>query len=520
MKTEKYVPTFNKERRVPPRRSPFTAMPFRVAGETGQAVGSDVEGWLRSSRGGGDIGGGGVSRGNPVGSPPFGSGNVGGMGNRSDLGASPSPTALFGQRVTDILNNQPLPTSSTARPYHIYRASTPTILGANQSDYPFTGGDPYLIFQRLSASVAVNVTGFGTQFNGRHYILTNTGAFNITLKHQDAASGAASRLISPTGADVTMTPDSYIEAVYDHLTARWRLGPLGSSAAGGSGITAIRLENVDVVNPATIIDFDNRDFNVTLEAAGEGLVQILDKLDIHDWSTPTVLGANQNDYPFTGGIAASTGQRMEGSAVRLVTGILAKTAGFIYLIRNIGAFNLLFANQSALSAAANRIITGTGGTITLAPDQLLALIYDDDTARWQAWPLVYTATAGSATFGTGTLDFGAFPGKSDAFVDVVSAGALTTSNVTAWIRPIATTDHTADEHWLESIRVFGVCEVNGTVRIYGRNDSEINSMLVPLGASRTSGAGVVGSQTFDSLPHVGGQGTLIFGQWSVGFQWV
>ncbi len=57
--------------------------------------------------------------------------------------------------------------------------------------------------------------------------------------------------------------------------------------------------------------------------------------------------------------------------------------------------------------------------------------------------------------GTAALDFGAFPGKSDASVAVTGqAGIVSGSLVEAWIRPEATADHTADEHMLETLKVF------------------------------------------------------------------
>lgn len=52
-----------------------------------------------------------------------------------------------------------------------------------------------------------------------------------------------------------------------------------------------------------------------------------------------------------------------------------------------------------------------------------------------------------AATGTATLDFGAFPGKLDASVAVTGqAGIASGSLVEAWIRPVATATHSADEH--------------------------------------------------------------------------
>lgn len=51
--------------------------------------------------------------------------------------------------------------------------------------------------------------------------------------------------------------------------------------------------------------------------------------------------------------------------------------------------------------------------------------------------------------GTTTVDFGAFPGDTDASTVVASAGIAAGSLVEAWLMPIPTADHTADEHIAE-----------------------------------------------------------------------
>jgi hypothetical protein len=71
--------------------------------------------------------------------------------------------------------------------------------------------------------------------------------------------------------------------------------------------------------------------------------------------------------------------------------------------------------------------------------------------------------------GTATLDFGAFPGKGDASVAVTGqAGIVAGSLIGCWIRPVATADHTADEHMVESLAVTAATIVPGTgFTIYG-----------------------------------------------------
>lgn len=74
-----------------------------------------------------------------------------------------------------------------------------------------------------------------------------------------------------------------------------------------------------------------------------------------------------------------------------------------------------------------------------------------------------------ATTGTALLDFGAFPGKSDASIAVMGQGAIVAGSlVDAWVRPVASAEHTADEHLIENITIMAGNIVAGTgFTIYG-----------------------------------------------------
>lgn len=71
--------------------------------------------------------------------------------------------------------------------------------------------------------------------------------------------------------------------------------------------------------------------------------------------------------------------------------------------------------------------------------------------------------------GTATLDFGALPGKMDTTVAVTGQGAIVAGTlVEAWLRPVATADHTADEYTIEELSVKAAAIVAGTgFTIYG-----------------------------------------------------
>jgi hypothetical protein len=64
-----------------------------------------------------------------------------------------------------------------------------------------------------------------------------------------------------------------------------------------------------------------------------------------------------------------------------------------------------------------------------------------------------------------TVDFGAFPGSTEVTKDVATAGVVAGSRIEAWVQPVATADHSADEHKIENIRAVGEYLSDGNIRI-------------------------------------------------------
>jgi hypothetical protein len=122
--------------------------------------------------------------------------------------------------------------------------------------------------------------------------------------------------------------------------------------------------------------------------------------------------------------------------------------------------------------------------------------YGSDNGADQVTKLNQLALTLKRNFGTTTIDFGAFPGSSDASVAITGqTGIVAGSIVRASLRLFATSDHTADEHRVETIKVYAGNIVAGTgFTIYATNTSEKNQP--------------------------DGQGTRISGQWSVQWDWV
>ncbi|MBL8911643.1 MAG: hypothetical protein JNM17_13200 [Archangium sp.] len=128
--------------------------------------------------------------------------------------------------------------------------------------------------------------------------------------------------------------------------------------------------------------------------------------------------------------------------------------------------------------------------------------------------------------GTTTVDFGTFPGKSDASVDVTGQAAIVgTSLVEAWLYPAPTADHSADEHLLETMKVVAGNIVAGVgFTIYALNTSQLNEPLQSAGAGHPkNGLGAPGTVSQPARGFApaerGGMGTRLYGQWTVAWVW-
>lgn len=122
--------------------------------------------------------------------------------------------------------------------------------------------------------------------------------------------------------------------------------------------------------------------------------------------------------------------------------------------------------------------------------------------------------------GNTTIDFGAFPGKSDASVTVTGqAGIIAGSCAEAWLRGEVSTDHSSDEHLLETIKVLAMDIVAGTgFTIKAMNTSQLNEPLEPF----QKGVPPTQAQQQISSAHksgIGGRGTRLYGVWNVSWVW-
>ena len=122
-------------------------------------------------------------------------------------------------------------------------------------------------------------------------------------------------------------------------------------------------------------------------------------------NTPTTLAAGANDYA----LPSADIVRLAASSAVTLTGLSASNAATypIVLIENVGSFTITLANNSASSAAANRIVFSTGTDQSLAANDSVTLVYDSTSTVWRSVgtaTLSAVATSGSAAdLATGTL---------------------------------------------------------------------------------------------------------------------
>lgn len=109
--------------------------------------------------------------------------------------------------------------------------------------------------------------------------------------------------------------------------------------------------------------------------------------------TAPILGASQNDYAVRG-LAYALYLRISASTPVNITGFDATTLGVLGDIKfygqqmrqvvNVGSQTITIQNNNASSVATNRILTNTGGNLTIAANASFWLWYDPVSLRWRA----------------------------------------------------------------------------------------------------------------------------------------
>ena len=76
---------------------------------------------------------------------------------------------------------------------------------------------------RITTNAQRTITGFAENARGEFLWVVNVGSNNLVLANQNAGSDAAFRIITGTGANLTLAADDIAMLWYDSTTTRWRV---------------------------------------------------------------------------------------------------------------------------------------------------------------------------------------------------------------------------------------------------------------------------------------------------------
>lgn len=197
---------------------------------------------------------------------------------------------------------------------------------------------------------------------------TTTGTSNVTL----AGAVAGFETFSAGGFANNDTCFYLIEAVDGNgvPTGEWEVG-------FGTYVSA-----TPALARTTVIQSSNSDAAVTL-SAGTKRVMVVSPGVMQQWGeiSPAQLTANTNDWAPTG-LAKANVIRFTTDASRNLTGLTGGYHNRVVYLHNVGSFNLVLTDEDTNSTAANRF--ALSGSLTVTPDMIVALQYDNTTGRWRS----------------------------------------------------------------------------------------------------------------------------------------
>jgi hypothetical protein len=127
-------------------------------------------------------------------------------------------------------------------------------------------------------SAAFTITGIANGTDGKHLTLLNTTAQNMTISNNNALSTAGNRIITNTGADVTLKGNSSTMAdlIYDATNSQWVLGSTNANQLTGpigSIVYLTKVADQTVINSIVVVADNDISFNTnpneTWEIHGE-----------------------------------------------------------------------------------------------------------------------------------------------------------------------------------------------------------------------------------------------------------
>lgn len=260
------------------------------------------------------------------------------------------------------------------------------VLGGSQSvSSPF--GDFYAVNSSYLDLIGTGntISGFDGVGSGKILFLNNRCSGNITLTHQGTSSTAANRIITPTGASMTIPSGGIGQLIYDSTVSRWRIVSLGNIPIAlltgtGTGVNTF-LTTPSSANLATAVT----------DETGSGALVFA--------TSPTLV------TPLLGTPTSGVATNLTGTASGLTAGNVTTNANLTGDVTSVGNATTL-TNAPVIA----KVLTGyssSGGTIS-ATDSILQAIQklngNDATNANLTGPITSSGntTAIAAQTGTGT----------------------------------------------------------------------------------------------------------------------
>jgi hypothetical protein len=89
-------------------------------------------------------------------------------------------------------------------------------------------------FFSFTGAAATTVTGFANGADGKVLVLLNKTGFQLTINNNDSSSSAANRILTGTGAAITVENNASLILIYDAATSLWNV--VGGTGGGSSGL--------------------------------------------------------------------------------------------------------------------------------------------------------------------------------------------------------------------------------------------------------------------------------------------
>jgi len=245
--------------------------------------------------------------------------------------------------------------------------------------------DAFNLYGLISGTAAHNLAVHHSEFYGPgQAVRLDAYTTNVTIRDSDFESCALALQMSGGGSALTfegnfseLHTSSQLFFAATVFGASIRNNFFGSRNWQISNVSGGELSNNEFFDSA--ITFD--DTTTSKFVIGSNRLTCTATLQTVDGVlTPATIVADQNNYA-PAGYSVATQFRLASDAARTITGLVGGWANRRIVINNVGVNNIIIADDSASSTAANRF--ALTAAITLVADDSASFVYDATSSRWR-----------------------------------------------------------------------------------------------------------------------------------------